>query len=244
MKTAIVTGTNRGIGLGIIEELARNHINVWACARKQTTDFEEKLYDLSKQTGTAVRPIYFDIRDSTSVKNAVMNIYKESGSIDILVNNAGICTESLFLMTSIEKMKELFDVNFFSLLGLTQIVIRYMRKNSSGSIINIASVSGIQNEIGRLAYGSSKAALIFSTRTLAMELGQYGIRVNSISPGFIDTDLWKNRDKTLKEKVLAETPIQRQGRTEDIARAVIFLAGDDASYITGTNLIIDGGRIA
>ena len=244
MKTAIVTGTNRGIGLGIIKELARNHINVWACARKQSIEFEEKLYDLSKETGTAARPIYFDIRDSESVKNAVMNIYKESGSIYIFVNNAGICAESFFLMTSIEKMRELFDVNFFSLLNLTQIVARYMRKNNSGSIINIASISGIQNEIGRLAYGSSKAALIFSTRTLAMELGQYGIRVNSISPGFIDTDLWKNRDKALKERILAETPIQRQGRTEDIARAVIFLAGDNASYITGANLIIDGGRMA
>lgn len=243
MKNAVITGANRGIGLSIVKEFANNGVNVWACARKESDKFENELCSLSKHTGIIAEPVYFDITDRSAAKSSIISIYKKAGSIDILVNNAGISDESLFLMTSIAQMETVFNINFFSLLYFTQLAAKYMVRRKRGCIINIASVSGIENEIGRISYGSSKAALIFAGKTLSMELGQYGIRVNTVCPGFINTDIWEKRTEELKEKILSETPLQRQGRPEEIARAVLFLSSDAASYITGSNLVIDGGRI-
>lgn len=243
MKNAIVTGANRGIGLSVVREFAHNGINVWACSRKKTVEFEEELNSLSKCTGSVVEPLYFDITDRAASKSAAMSVYKKAGSIDILVNNAGISDESLFFMTSIDKMEKLFDVNFFSPLYFTQIAAKLMSKKKQGCIVNIASVSGLQNEKGRLAYGSSKAALIFAGKTLSMELGRYGIRINTICPGFIDTDMWGGRSEELKNRIMSETPLQRQGTPEEIAKAVLFLSDDKSSYITGSNLVVDGGRM-
>jgi 3-oxoacyl-[acyl-carrier protein] reductase len=244
LKNAVITGANRGIGLSIVREFANNGVNVWACARRESEGFEDELRRLSKHAGVIAEPVYFDITDRAAAKSSVMSVYKKGGSIDILINNAGISDESLFLMTSLDQLETVFHVNFFSPLYVTQLVARYMVRKRQGCIINIASVSGIENERGRIAYGSSKAALIFAGKTLSMELGQYGIRVNTVCPGFIDTDLWAERPGELKEKILAETPLGRQGTPEEIAKAVWFLASDAASYITGSNLIIDGGRLA
>lgn len=243
MKNAIVTGANRGIGLSIIEEFAKAGINVWACSRTESEGFEREIAAVGERTGARILPLYFDITDQKASKAAAMRVFKEAGGIDILVNNAGISDESLFLMTSIEKLKEVFEVNFFSPLYFTQIVARLMAKKNCGSIVNIASVSGAQNGQGKISYGSSKAALIFATKTMSIELGQYGIRVNSVSPGFIDTDMWSDKPVEFFKKVLSETPLMRQGNPQEVAKAVLFLAGDDASYITGSNLVIDGGRM-
>lgn len=242
-KSVIVTGANRGIGLSIVREFAKDGMQVWACARKESIEFENELSILSKETGSIVKPLYFDITDRNGAKAAAASVYREAGSIDILVNNAGVSDESLFLMTSLDKMERLFDVNFFSPLYFTQIAAKLMVRKKSGCIIHIASVSGIQNEKGRIAYGSSKAALIFASKTMAMELGSYGIRVNTVCPGFIDTDLWKERPEELRDRIAAETPLQRQGTPEEVAKAVLFLASDAASYITGSNLVVDGGRM-
>ncbi|MCI8466550.1 MAG: SDR family oxidoreductase [Lachnospiraceae bacterium] len=241
MKHAIVTGANRGIGLSIVKEFARDGISVWACMRKKSEEFEKEL-QMMNASALAVEPLYFDITDREAAKSAAMSVYKKAGGIDILVNNAGVSEDSLFFMTSVKKMEEIFNVNFFSPLYFTQVVARLMARKSSGSIINIASVSGLQNEIGRIAYGSSKAALIFAGKTLSMEFGQYGIRVNTICPGFIDTDMWNQRREELREQILSETPLHRQGTPEEVAKAALFLANEGASYITGSNLVIDGGR--
>lgn len=243
MKNAIVTGANRGIGRSIVKEFADHGIQVWACARKKSDEFEEELAHLSVSTDVAITPVYFDITDREAAKAAAMSVYKSAGSIDILVNNAGVSEDALFLMSSLDKVETLFDVNFFSLLHFTQTVARLMIRKKDGCIINIASVSGIQNEKGRLAYGSSKAALIFASKTLSMELGQYGIRVNTICPGFIHTDMWDKRPEELRERIMEETPLGRQGTPEEVAKAALFLATDASAYITGINLIIDGGRM-
>ncbi len=243
MKNAIVTGANRGIGRSIVKEFADHGIQVWACARTKSDQFEEELAHLSVSKDVAITPVYFDITDREAAKAAAMSVYKSAGSIDILVNNAGVSEDALFLMSSLDRMETLFDVNFFSLLHFTQIVARLMTRKKDGSIINIASVSGIQNEKGRIAYGSSKAALIFASKTLSMELGQYGIRVNTICPGFIHTDMWDKRPEGLRERIMEETPLGRQGTPEEVAKAALFLATDASAYITGINLIIDGGRM-
>ena len=207
-KTAIVTGANRGIGLATVEVFAEQGAAVWACARMQTDEFEEKIKEISSKYAAAVTPVY----------------------------------ERLFSMTSIETINNTMEVNFLSQVRLAQLVSRLMVRNKAGSIINIASVSGMESEQGSIAYGSSKAAVIFSTKTMAVELGKCGIRVNSVSPGFIDTDMWKNRDDDVRDRIIARTPLGRQGTPKEVANVILFLASDMASYMTGQNLVVDGGR--
>ena len=241
-KTAIVTGANRGIGLATVEVFAEQGAAVWACARMQTDEFEEKIKEISSKYAAAVTPVYFDVTKEAEVKDAVKMISGRSKTIDILVNNAGISVERLFSMTSIETINNTMEVNFLSQVRLAQLVSRVMVRNKAGSIINIASVSGMESEQGSIAYGSSKAAVIFSTKTMAVELGKCGIRVNSVSPGFIDTDMWKNRDDDVRDRIIARTPLGRQGTPKEVANVILFLASDMASYMTGHNLVVDGGR--
>ena len=188
-KTAIVTGANRGIGLAVVKTFAQNHADILACARTQTTEFEKEMKALALQYDVSIQPVYFDLSDENATTAAVKQLIRNTDHIDILVNNAGVTTAGLFGMTSIAQIKQTFDVNFFAQLSITQLVTKKMVRNHSGSVINICSVSGLSNEKGRLAYGSSKAALAFATKTLAIELGASGIRVNAVSPGFIDTDM-------------------------------------------------------
>ena len=242
-KTAIVTGANRGIGLAVVKTFAQNHADILACARTQTTEFEKEMKALALQYDVSIQPVYFDLSDENATTAAVKQLIRNTDHIDILVNNAGVTTAGLFGMTSIAQLKQTFDVNFFAQLSITQLVTKKMVRNHSGSVINICSVSGLSNEKGRLAYGSSKAALAFATKTLAIELGASGIRVNAVSPGFIDTDMWRQRSDELRTTVLNETPLVRQGSPVDVAKAVLFLASDDSSYITGRNIIVDGGRM-
>lgn len=240
-KNAIVTGSNRGIGLAIVELFANNGANVWACARSQSDEFEQILQRLSAKYAVDIRPVYFDLADADTVKKAVRNIGREAQSIDILVNNAGISVERLFSMTSIDLMRKTMDVNFLSQIQMAQMVVRYMIKNRGGSIVNVASVSGMDSEAGGMAYGSSKAAVLYASQIMAAELGVHGIRVNAVSPGFIDTDMWKGRED-VKKKILSETPLHRPGMPEEVAQVILFLASDMASYITGQNIVVDGGR--
>lgn len=242
-KTAIITGSNRGIGLATMEVFAKNHSNIWACARKQNKEFQDIVTTLSNKYDVHIYPIYFDVSDMGDVKNAVKTICNKSEKIDILVNNAGVSFERLFSMTSVNSIQEIMGINFLSQVQLCQLVSRNMIKRRNGSIINIASVSGIEGKSGSLAYGSSKSAIIFATKTMASELGKYDIRVNSVSPGFIETDMWLGRSDDLVSSMIKETPLQRQGKPEEVANAILFLASDLSSYITGQNIVVDGGRL-
>ena len=241
-KIAIVTGANRGIGAAIVEKFAENHCTVYACARNQSEQFEQNIEEISKITGSIIKPVYFDVSDRDAVKNAIKEIGKETKQIDILVNNAGVSVEGILSMTSMSVMENTFDINCISQVHVSQLISRYMMKQKSGVIVNIASVSGVCPEEGGMAYGSSKAALIFATKTMALELGYYGIRVNAISPGFINTDMWAKRSEELKSRLISETPLRRQGEVEEVANVALFLASDLSSYMTGQNLIVDGGR--
>lgn len=241
-KIAIVTGANRGIGAAITRKFAENHCTVYACARNQSEQFEQNIEEISKITGSIIKPVYFDVKDRDAVKNAIKEIGKETKQIDILVNNAGVSVESLLSMTAIDTIEDTLNVNYISQVYMAQLVSRYMMKAKSGSIINIASVAGMDAEEGGVAYGSSKAAVIFATKTMALEFGKYGIRANSISPGFVRTDMWGKRSEELKNKIMDETPLRRQGEPEEIANVALFLASDLSSYMTGQNLVVDGGR--
>lgn len=241
-KTAIITGAGKGIGLAAVEVFAENHAVIWACAHSPSEEFETSVKEIACRCSAEIHPVYFDVTDGAAMKEAVRKIGKESASIDVLVNNAGVSVEQLFHMTSMEVMRRTMEVNFLSQTQMAQIVSRYMMRKRSGSIVNVASVAGMDSEEGGLAYGSSKAAVIFATKTMALELGPYGIRANSVSPGFIDTDMWKARDIKLKEKIMCETPLGRQGSPREAAQAILFLGSDLSSYITAQNIVVDGGR--
>ena len=247
MKTALVTGANRGIGLGIVKALAQNQIHVFACSRTENVDYHELLRRQENggiQTDMKITPLCFDITDEKAVKAAVSAAEQESGGIDILVNNAGMSHSSLFFMTRMRDLKEVFETNFFAPMYLTQLVTRYMARRRSGTVINIGSVSGMIHIKGGVSYGAGKAALIFATKTLALELGPYGIRVNAVSPGFIDTRMWRQRPEEVYKDILGKTPLRRQGSPDEVAQAVLFLADEKrSSYITGSNLVIDGGGV-
>lgn len=241
-KNAIITGCSRGIGKAILELFADSGVNVWACVRSLTDDAIEDFKRLESKTGVWIKPIIIDLADSESIKNGIREISKDKNNVDILVNNAGVSYGTALSMMKIEKIKELFDINFFAQLQMIQLVTRLMIRQKSGSIINLGSVSGLEVYVGNLAYGASKAALMYATKLLAKEYASYGIRINAVAPGTVHTDMDSARSEEQMDEVISRTALKRGADPEEIAKAIRFLASDDASYITGTILVVDGGR--
>lgn len=244
-KTAIITGCSRGIGEATLNVFAQNGANVFAHARKKTDEFEHKCKRLEQTYGIMIKPVYFDATDSLKMKQVVKEIQGETrGKIDILVNNMGtVNSVKLFQMTKMEEIREEFDVNFFAQIEFTQYISRLMVRNKTGSIINISSCAGLDGNTGMLQYVSSKAALIGATKRLAIELGNYNIRVNSIAPGLTETDMGNQMNEELEQQLLSHLIIKRKAKREEIANAVVFLASDMASYITGQIIRVDGGML-
>jgi len=241
-KTAVITGCNRGIGKAILEVFAKNGANVWACVRKPDVDFTEYVEWVIAETGVKIIPVYFDLEDTEQIKEGVKTIRSTKESIDILVNNAGVIHTSLFQMTSIDKMREIFELNLFSQMLLTQQISKIMMRQKSGSIINLSSSAAIEANEGRTAYATSKSALITSTQVLSKELAVCGIRVNAIAPGLTQTDMMvESTPEDILENTLQRISMRRVGRPEEIAKTALFLASDMSSYITGQVLRVDGG---
>lgn len=243
MKTVIITGANRGIGKQMVKTFSEKGYYVWACARRESEEFLEFIQNLSEETGNKIVPVFFDLVETESVKNGIKNILSEKKPIDVLINNAGVAYGGLFTMTSIEKMKEVYQVNVFAQVQIMQLVARAMMKQKSGCIINMCSVGGIETSPGYLAYGSSKASLIWITKSVSRELGAYNIRVNGIAPGLIDTEMGNYKSDEERNKVLDRMSIHRMGTPEEVAKAALYIASEDAAYMTGQILVLDGGRV-
>ena len=241
-KNAIVTGSNRGIGFATVKRFAQEGCNVWACARKQNEVFENELKLLSEQYHVWIKPVYFELSDETEIKEGLKIIMGEKLPIDILVNNAGIPYGGLMMMTPVSKLKEVFEINYFAQIQITQLVVRIMMRQKSGSIINMASVGGIETEPGYLAYGSSKAALIWATKCMAKELGPHGIRINAVAPGLTQTSMGNYKNEVELNKVINRTSLHRMAEPDEICQAITYLASDEASFVTGHVLVVDGGR--
>ena len=241
-KTAVITGCNRGIGKALLEVFAKNGANVWACVRKPNVDFTEYVEGMVAETGVKIRPVYFDLQDSEQIKEGVKTIRSAKEPIDILVNNAGVIHTSLFQMTPIDKMREMFELNLFSQMLLTQQISKIMMRQKSGNIINLSSSAAIEANEGRTAYAASKSALITSTQVLSKELAGCGIRVNAIAPGLTQTDMVvESTPEDILENTLQRISMKRVGRPEEIANTALFLASDLSSYMTGQVLRVDGG---
>lgn len=242
-KTAFITGTSRGIGRAFVEEFARNGANVIAHARKETPEFLSFCAEVASAHGVSVRPVFFDMTDTSKMRDTVRNLVSAKVPVHVLVNNAGVAHSGLFQMTQVDKIKEVFEVNLFSNMALTQQLLRYIAKCGGGSVVNVASVSGIDILAGNCAYGVSKAALIAFTKTLAAECGANGVRVNAIAPGAVDTDMADLMDERSKSGKAQRCAMNRRALPQEIARAAVFLSSDNASFVNGSVLRVDGGGV-
>jgi len=240
-KQAVVTGCNRGIGKAVLETLAKNGADVFACVRKESEEFSSFIEELEQKYKVSIKPVYFDLTDIDSIKQGVKTINSEKKSIDILVNNAGGIATSLFQMTPLNKVKEMFEVNFFSMFQFTQLIVKSMVKQG-GSIVNVSSSAAIEGNEGRVSYASSKSAVITFGQVISRELGRYNVRVNTIAPGLTDTDMMRgSTPDDILEKTLERVSLHRVAKPEEIANIVLFLASDLSSYMTGQVLSVDGG---
>ena len=241
IKVALVTGASRGIGASIALELAKNNILVIGTATSDKgVGVIEKNFKLNGQKGIG---LVLDVNDNKSIESLINHIEENYGNISILVNNAGITKDNLLMKMKDEDWDEVINTNLKSVFKLSKSVIRKMMKNRYGRIINISSVVGHSGNAGQTNYTAAKAGISGFTKSLAQEVGSRGITVNCVAPGFIDTDMTRNLPEDYKKQLLNKIPLGKLGSPNDIANAVAFLASDNASYITGETLHINGGML-
>ena len=224
-----------------MEVFAREGANVWACCQSPSDEFESQAKELAQETGTSIHPVYFDLADSEQIKTGVKTIMSAKCSVDVLVNVAGMTHNALFHMTSMEAMRQVFEIDFFSQMLVTQYLTKLMVRQKAGSVINVSSVTGMDGNPGQVAYGAAKAALIGATKTLAAELAEYNVRVNAVAPGVIKTDMTAALAANKMEVLVGKTKLGRPGLPEEVAKVMLFLASDLSSYVTGQVVRIDGG---
>lgn len=240
-KTVLITGCNRGIGREAVRAFAEHGYDLICCIRRPNDEFASYIAELSEKHAVVIDLLYFDMADESAIKAALTPLIKYNRKIDVLVNNAGIASGGLLHMTSMAKLKEVFQINFFSQVLITQLVSKLMIRHKCGSIINMGSIAGLENFSGYTSYGSSKAALMFFTRTIAKELAPHGVRVNSVAPGLTDTNMATQMEEKAWAEMIKRTDLQRLGHPNEVVSAILWLASDATSFITGQIIRVDGG---
>jgi 3-oxoacyl-[acyl-carrier protein] reductase len=232
MSVALVTGGSRGIGRAIVEEFAAKGYQV-AFTYAGNRAAAESLADVAKAYQA-------DARDFSCAEQVVADVQTGLGPIDVLVNNAGIKRDGALHNMDPAAWREVIDTNLTGTFNYTRAVMKHLIRHG-GSVVNITSVSGIIGMAGQTNYSASKAGVIGFTKALAREVARFGVRVNAVAPGFIDTDMTASIDDNARKKLYAQIPLGKTGTTSQVARAVIYLASEDAGYITGQVLTMDGG---
>lgn len=238
-KVAIVTGGTRGIGKAICFALEKHGYKVIAIARSEKSIAD--LDQIAQQNNLDITTCKLDVSDTAALNTAFEKIAEENGGIAVLVNNAGITRDNLLMGMTDEEFDQVIDTNLKSCFATMRAACRPMIRKRWGRIINIASVSGVVGNAGQANYAASKAGMVGMTKSVARELAKRGVTANCIAPGFITTDMTDVLPEKIKETAKGSIPMNRFGLPEEIAAAVVFLASEEASYITGQTLCVDGG---
>lgn len=241
-KCALITGATRGIGKQIAITLAKQGYNIALNYRKLNEELENTKKEIEK-IGVQILAVKGDVANFEDCKNFVKQVIERFGQIDVLVNNAGITKDMLLMRMKKEDFEQVIDTNLVGTFNVTKNVVPYMMKARSGRIINISSVVGISGNAGQTNYSASKAGIIGFTKSLAKEIASRNILVNSVAPGFIETNMTDVLKDDVKQEIAKNIPLKRMGTAQDVANVVKFLASDDSSYITGQVINVDGGML-
>jgi len=238
-KVVLVTGASRGIGRAIAEKMGQEGAVVIGTAT--TEGGAEKISAYLSDAGIKGKGMCLNVTDAESIKTTIKSITDDFGAVNILVNNAGITRDNLLMMMKDDQWDDIISTNLTSIFRLSKAVVRAMMKARNGRIINIGSVVGLTGNPGQTNYSAAKAAILGFTKSLAREIGSRNITVNTVAPGFIDTDMTRELPEEQREALVSQIPLNKLGDAKDIANAVSFLASDDASYITGETINVNGG---
>lgn len=241
-KVAVVTGAGRGIGTGIAERLAAQGARVIVNYRTSVQGAEETV-DRIRQAGGEAAAIQADVSQNADVQRLIKEAIATWGGLDILVNNAGTTRDMVIMMLKEDDWDTVIRTNLTSTFYCSKVAVRHMMRKRYGRIVNITSVVGLAGQSGQTNYAASKAGIIGFTKSLAKEVGSRGITVNAVAPGFVPTALTDVLSDEQKAQAIDMTPLGRLGTVEDVANAVVFLASDEACFITGQVLSVDGGLV-
>lgn len=241
-KCALITGATRGIGKRIAITLAKQGYNIALNYRKVNEELENTKKEIEK-IGVQILAVKGDVANFEDCENFVKQVIERFGQIDVLVNNAGITKDMLLMRMKKEDFEQVIDTNLVGTFNVTKNVVPYMMKARSGRIINISSIVGISGNAGQTNYSASKAGIIGFTKSLAKEIASRNILVNSVAPGFIETNMTDVLKDDVKQEIAKNIPLKRMGTAQDVANVVKFLASDDSSYITGQVINVDGGML-
>ena len=239
-KNVLITGASRGIGAEVARVLASYGLKVWI-NYKSSADAADKLKEEIESNGGEAAVIGFDVSDEEAFIDAVKTVVDSDGELSYLVNNAGITNDKLAMRMSVEDFKKVIDANLTSAFIGCREALKAMSKKRFGSVVNVASVVAESGNIGQANYVASKGGVISMTKTFALEGAARNIRFNTVTPGFIDTDMTKNLPDKVKAEILNKIPLKRLASPKEVANAVAFLLSDEASYITGETLKVNGG---
>ena len=239
-KNVLITGASRGIGAEIAKVLAGFGLKVWI-NYKSSADAADKVKEEIENNGGVAAVIAFDVSDESAFVDGIKTIIDSDGELSYLVNNAGITNDKLAIRMSVEDFKKVIDANLTSTFIGCKEALKVMSKKRFGSVVNVASVVAEMGNLGQANYVASKGGIVAMTKTFALEGAARNIRFNSVTPGFIDTDMTKNLSDKIKEEMLKRIPLKRFASPKEVANAVAFLLSDEASYITGETLKVNGG---